>query len=81
MFSEILTSLHRRLFGRCQGCDKRLGRYPARVLWYRWNVWGRSESGLWHLDCLQKQVVTNPAHGAQPYDRRETMALRARRGG
>lgn len=81
MFREIITTLHRWLFGRCQGCDRRLGRYPARVLGYRWHGWGRSESGLWHLDCLQKQVVVNPVRGAQPYDRRETMALKVRRGG
>jgi hypothetical protein len=56
MIHEFTHNLHRWLFGRCQGCSKRLGTYPARVYGYEWNGWLRSEVGLWHVDCLEKQM-------------------------
>lgn len=67
MIRENIITAHRRLFGRCEGCNRRLGSCRPRVLGYEWIGWLSSEAGLWHLDCLERKLGET---GMQRYENR-----------
>lgn len=54
---NCLHTLHRRLFGRCQGCNCRLGRYRPVVLGHEPGRLFRRELGLWHEECLDGELA------------------------
>jgi hypothetical protein len=57
MIREHILNLHRRLFGRCQGCGKRLKAYRPRILGYEWRGAFRSEAGMWHARCIEFELA------------------------
>jgi hypothetical protein len=56
MIKERILNVHRRIFGRCQRCGRRMRSDVPRIFEYEWAGWGHSEVGLWHLGCLERHL-------------------------